>query len=281
MAVRVAYQGEPGAYGEEAARRHFAAATVEAEPVGYATFADTFAAFRAGECTYALLPVENSYAGSVHEVYDLLLETPDAVVVGEAILPVHHCLLAPAGLDLASVRRVRSHPQALAQCMPFLRAHGIEPVAFADTAGAARAVAEERPPYTGAVAGRGAAVRYGLTVLAENIEAAHDNRTRFLLLGREAAAVPERAKTSVVLWLTHRPGSLAQCLLAIAENGLNLTKIESRPARQGPWEYVFYVDFEGDAACAAAARALADLTERAERVRVLGTYPAAPPAPEA
>lgn len=276
MAVlRVAYQGEPGAFGEEAALRHFAARGEAVEPVGYATFADTFAAFRAGECAYALLPVENSYAGSVHEVYDLLLETPTAVAVGEEVLAVHHCLMAPAGLSLSAVRRARSHPQALAQCAPFLRAHGIEPVAAADTAGAARAVSEERPPATAAVAGRGAARRYGLEILAENIEAAKDNRTRFLLFGTEPLPPAERAKTSVVLWLAHRPGSLAGCLDAIASNGLNLTKIESRPSRQGPWQYVFYLDFEGDVASDAGASAVRALEARSERVRVLGTYAAA------
>lgn len=272
----VAYQGEPGAFGEEAVGRHFARAGLRVEAVGFPTFADTFAAFRSGRCAFAVVPVENSYAGSVHEVYDLLLETPEAVVVGEEVLAVHHCLLAPPGTRLEDVRDVLSHPQALAQCAPFLRAHGLRPVAAHDTAGAAREVAERRPPATAAIAGRGAAERYGLEVLAADIEARHDNRTRFLVLGREAAPPPgEGAKTSVVLWIDHVPGALARCLVAIAACGLNLTKIESRPSREGPWEYVFYLDFAGDPATEAGARALDALRANARHVRLLGAYAAA------
>ncbi len=274
--TRVAYQGEPGAYGEEAAMRHFAGRGEAVECVGRPTFAAVFASFRSGECDMALVPVENSYAGSVHEVYDLLLGTPEAVVVGEAILAVHHCLLAPPGLGLEGVRFARSHPQALMQCAPFLQAHGIEPVPSADTAGAARIVAEQRPEATAAVAGRGAARRYGLDVLARDIEAAHDNRTRFLLLGRQAAAPATDSKTSVVIWAAHVPGSLARCLGAIAQCGLNLTKIESRPSREGPWQYVFYLDFEGHPESPDGSRAMAALAGEAQRVRLLGAYPAAP-----
>jgi len=273
--TRVAYQGEPGAYGEEAALRHFARRGEAVECVGLATFAAVFAALAAGACDVALVPVENSYAGSVHEVYDLLLESP-AVVVGEVVLGVHHCLLAPPGLDLSAVRLARSHPQALAQCAPFLHGRRIEPVASADTAGAARLVAETRPPHTAAVAGRAAAARYGLTILAADIEAAHDNRTRFLLLGRESPPPGPASKTSVVIWADHVPGSLARCLAAVADLGLNLTKIESRPSREAPWQYVFYLDFEGHAESDAGRRALAALRGVARRVRLLGAYAAAP-----
>jgi prephenate dehydratase len=275
--TRVAYQGEPGAYGEEAILRHFGRLGRAVERLGCPTFAATFQAFRDGRCDMALVPVENSYAGSVHEVYDLLLDTPQAVVVGEAVLAVHHCLLAPPGLGLTDVRFARSHPQALSQCMPFLAEHGIEAVASADTAGAARQVAESRPPSTAAIAGRTAAARYGLEILACDIEAAHDNRTRFLLLGREPAPPAEASgKTSVVIWAAHVPGSLARCLGAIADCGLNLTKIESRPSRAAPWQYVFYLDFEGHPESPAGRRAMAALGLEAQRVRLLGAYPAAP-----
>lgn len=274
--TRVAYQGEPGAYGEEAILRHFGRRGERVEGVGCPTFAATFAAFRQRSADMALVPVENSYAGSVHEVFDLLLETPEAVVVGEAVLAVHHCLLAPPGLALADVRRARSHPQALSQCAPFLREHGIEAVASADTAGAAREVAEGRPIATAAIAGRTAAERYGLEILARDIEAAHDNRTRFLLLGREPAPPAVDSKTSVVIWAAHVPGSLARCLGAIADCGLNLTKIESRPSREAPWQYVFYLDFEGHPESEEGRRAMAALAREAQRVRLLGAYPAAP-----
>lgn len=272
---RIAFQGEPGAYTEEAIFAYFSEPGVE--PVGYPTFADTFAAFATGAVDFALVPVENSYAGSVHEVYDLLLDTPQAVVIGEAIHPVHHCLLAPRGTRLADVRTALSHPQALAQCMPFLRSRAITPVAADDTAGAARRVAQERPAGAAAIAGAGAAARYDLEILARTIEAASDNSTRFLLLGRTAAAKAERSKTSVVLWTAHVPGSLAACLTAIADYGLNLTKIESRPSREGPWQYVFYLDFEGHPDSPVGKAALAALASRAQRVRLLGAYPAAEP----
>lgn len=274
--IRVAYQGEPGAYGEEAVLRHFGARGEAVDSVGCPTFSETFAAFRAGACDMALVPVENSYAGSVHEVYDLLLDTPEACVVGETILAVHHCLLAPPGLGLEAVRHARSHPQALMQCVPFLKAHAIEPVPSADTAGAARVVAETRPEATAAIAGRGAARRYGLEVLAADIEAAHDNRTRFLLLGRAASPPAPDSKTSVVIWAAHVPGSLARCLGAIADCGLNLTKIESRPSREAPWQYVFYLDFEGHPESDAGRKAMTALARQAQRVRLLGAYPAAP-----
>jgi prephenate dehydratase len=269
--ARVGFQGAPGAFGEEAILARFGADG--AEPVGLPTFADTFAAFARGDVEFALVPVENSYAGSVHEVYDLLMDCPQAVVVAEVIHPVHQCLMGPPGLGLDAVRRALSHPQALAQCAPFLRQRGIEPVAAYDTAGAARQVAAERPPLTAAIAGRGAARHYGLALLAEDIEAAADNSTRFLLLGRKPAPPSERAKTSVLLWTAHRPGSLAACLNAIADCGLNLTKIESRPSREGPWQYVFYLDFEGHPESEAGRRAMAALERRAQRVRLLGAYP--------
>lgn len=274
--IRVAYQGEPGAYGEEAALRLFESRGQAIETLACPTFRRVFEAFEANRCEMALVPVENSYAGSVHEVYDLMLETPRAVVVGEAVLAVHHCLLAPSGVRLEDVRRARSHPQALSQCAPYLAAHAIEAVADADTAGAARAVAQGRPPATAAIAGRRAAVRYGLEILAHDIEAAHDNRTRFLLLGREAAPPTAGSKTSVVVWAAHVPGSLARCLTAIADHGLNLTKIESRPSREGPWQYVFYLDFEGHPDGPSGRRAMDALSRAAERVRLLGAYPAAP-----
>ena len=272
----VGYQGEPGAFGEEAVFRHFARIGQPAEPRGYPTFAATFEAFKIGETDLAMLPVENSYAGSVHEVYDLILDAPEAVAVAEVVLPVHHCLLAPPGTRIEEIRRVRSHPQALAQCAPFLNAHGMSAEAFGDTAGCAREVAEERPEGIGAIASAAAARRYGLEILSENIEATVDNRTRFLLLGRETAPYTPPSRTSLVLWLAHSPGTLAACLSAAANEGLNLTKIESRPSRAAPWEYVFYLDFEGHPEEVRVRAALREMERHCERLRIIGAYAASP-----
>ena len=266
---RVAFQGEPGAFSEEAIWDLFGEGG--AISVACPTFRAAFDSLGAGDTDYALCPVENSYAGSVHDVYDLLLGAPWAVIQREVVHPVHHLLLAAPGVALSDVRRAYSHPQALMQCAPFLREKGIEPVAVQDTAGAARRVAEERPHDAAAVAGSGAMRRYGLNALAIDIEATPDNSTRFWLLAREAGAVEGNTKASVVLWLAHRPGALAECLDVLATRGMNLTKIESRPSREGRWEYVFYLDFEAGTETAIH-QALAHLKRRSTRVRLLGIY---------
>lgn len=270
----VAFQGERGAYGEEAAERLFPGAPVLPVP----TFADAFEAVLAGRAARAVLPIENSVAGSVHEVYDLLLRYP-LVITGECHLPVRHCLLALPGQGLDDLREVWSHPQAIAQCEEFLQRRGLRAVAAADTAGSARAVAEGRLLGVGAVAGRAAAARYGLAILAEDIQTAAHNATRFLAVARDPADSPPHAergaKTSLVLVTDHRPGALYHCLGALAEAGINLTKLESRPTRERPWEYRFYLDFEGHRDDPAVAAALAELGRRAAWVRVLGSYPRA------
>lgn len=272
MAVRgpIAFQGEHGAYGEEAAGLLYPGEPVLPVP----TFAAAFEAVAAGRAPRAVVPAENSWAGSVHEVYDLLLRFP-LLIVAECILPVRHCLLALPGQRLADVQEVWSHPQAIAQCKDFLRAHGFRAVAAADTAGSARAVAEKRRRGVAAIAGRAAAARYGLEILAEDVQAAPDNATRFLALATEPAPATGAAKSSLVLATDHRPGALYHCLGALAEAGVNLTKLESRPTRQRPWEYLFYLDFEGHQAEPRIAGALEELGRRAAWVRLLGSYPRA------
>lgn len=266
---RVAFQGEPGAFSEEAIWDLFG--EEGATSVACPTFQGAFQVLEGGEADYALLPVENSYAGSVHDVYDLLLGAAWAVILREVVHPVHHLLLATDEVILSDVKRALSHPQALMQCAPFLREHGIQPVAVQDTAGAARQVAEARPLDAAAVAGRGAMRRYGLRALAMDIEATSDNSTRFWLLGREAIPVSGSTKASVVVWLDHRPGALAECLDVLAARGMNLTKIESRPTREGRWEYVFYLDFEAQTE-AQIHQALDLLERRSAQVRCLGIY---------
>ncbi len=277
MADRVAFQGEPGAYSDEA----LTAARGEVERLPCRTLRDVFAAVEGGAASSAIVPVENSYAGSINETYDLLLTFP-LVIVGEITHRVDHCLLALPGEVLENLERVLSHPQALAQCETFLRAHGLQPVPEYDTAGAARRVAEDHLRGTGAIAGRRAARLYGLGILAESIQSAADNFTRFLLLAADPSPRVVEAKTSIVFGTAHVPGALFQALGAFARRRLNLAKLESRPARAHAtgdastlWEYVFYVDVEAHAADPAMVEALAELRSVTTYLRVLGSYPRA------
>jgi prephenate dehydratase len=269
--VRVAYQGEPGAYSDEAVSALF----TDADAVGFATFRLTFEALSMGAVDVAVLPVENSSAGVVQEVSDMLWELPGLRVVREHVHPVRHCLLGWPG----PVERALSHPQALAQCDAYLHSRQIRSVAFHDTAGAARAVAEQRQPGTAAIASKAAAARYGLYVLAESIQDDSENRTRFVVVERGSAARPRdsegASKCSLAFVAAHRPGSLAQALDCFARRGVNLTRLDSRPMKGRPFEYRFYLDFTIDGNPAGAEEALNDLEEASAEIRLFGTYPAA------
>ena len=281
MGKKVAYQGEPGAYSEEAVSAVFP----EAQSVGLATFRLTFDSLSMGAVDAAVLPVENSSAGIVQEVSDLLWELPGLRVVREYVHPVRHYLLGWPG----PVERALSHPQALAQCDRYLHARQIRPVAFHDTAGAARAVAEQRQPGTAAIASKAAAKRYGLYVLAESIQDDSENRTRFVVVEKGEPARPSAAsagdreadskwKGSIAFVTAHRPGSLAHALACFADRGVNLTRLDSRPIMGRPFEYRFYVDFSinGETGGAAAAEAaLNDLEEACAEIKLFGVYPAA------
>jgi len=275
-APRVAFQGEAGAFSEEAAL----AFAPEGEAVGYPSFEEAFEATVRGECDYACLPVENSLAGSINQTYDLLTDSV-LLVVAERVVRVHHNLLVPPGTRLEDVRRVYSHPQALQQCQRFLRQHGFEAVADYDTAGAAKLLLERarREPGSAAIASRRAAETYGLEIVAERIEDLKFNFTRFFVLGhRERPPEPGRQhKTSLMLATHHRPGDLVACLQVFSEHGINMTKLESRPRRDKPWSYLFYVDIEGHVADPNVAAALTGLMRRAAFVKYLGSYPAAEP----
>ncbi len=269
---RVAFQGEAGAYSEEAALRHFGFV----ETVPHRTLREVFQSVAEGACEAGIVPVENSEAGSINETYDLLLEFHDRITItGETTLRIAHCLLGLPGASLTKIRRVYSHPQALAQCEAFVRNLGAEPVPAYDTAGAARLVAGRRDPEEAAIASRRAAELYGLAVLAEDIHTNPLNTTRFLSIARDPAPRRDPSKTSVVFATEHRPGALYRALGAFAEENLNLTKLESRPARSAVWEYVFYVDFEGHVEDPRVQRALKRLGEQCRWAIVLGSYPAA------
>ena len=275
----VAFQGEHGAFSEEAVYR-YCGPGVAALPCR--TLRDTFAAVESGRAGLAVIPIENSSAGSVLESYDLLMERPLAIY-GEVAVRVEQCLLAAPGTRLDQVRRVFSHPQALAQCESFLRRIGAEPVAVYDTAGSARTLAQGGEPGAAAVASARAADMYGLEIIARGIQADPENTTRFYAIASAppagaAAEAPAGFRTVVALALPddQAPGSLFWCLAVLAYWRINLLKIESRPGRHRPWRYVFYLDLEGRADEPACAAALAELSPRTRLLRVLGSFPAAP-----
>lgn len=274
-ARRVAFQGIEGSYSQLAARKYFAARADSMEFIGTRSFADALAMAESGEAGYAFLPVENTTAGSINQTYDLLRQTA-LTIVGEEILHVRHCLLGPAGAEPESLRRVLSHPQALTQCLRFLASlDGVEFVAFEDTAAAAREVAETADPTQAAIASAEAGEIFGLSVLREGIADQEENWTRFVVIsGLEIELDPRiAAKTSLVFTTPHREGALAHCLNLLAEHGVNLSKLESRPVPRRPWEYQFYVDIEGSVASENVALAIAELRRECPYLRVLGSYP--------
>lgn len=271
--MRIGFQGEPGAYSEEAAQVLFP----EAEAVGHRTFRMAFEALEAGAVDACVLPVENTLGGIVQEVNDGLWSFSGVRVTREYVHPVLHCLLGRR--SLGPVRRAISHPQALAQCRNWLHARGIEEVTGHDTAGAARQLSENPEPGLAAIASAAAARRYDLEVLAEGIQDDLSNRTRFLVVDRGAASRPAAAgpgcRVSLAFVGAHRPGSLVAALRCFSERGLNLTRLDSRPIAGKPFEYRFYLDFEVGADVAGAEAALTELEAEAAESRLFGTYPAA------
>jgi chorismate mutase / prephenate dehydratase len=273
----VAYQGTEGAYGHEAAVRHFG---VERRPVAFKafrSFRETADAVQRGDALRGVLPIENSTAGSVNEVYDLLFGL-NLAVVGEEMLEVRHCLLGVPGATVDGLTTVHSHPQALAQCSEFLAEHHAwESVVATNTAVAAKQVAQRADPAHAAIASAEAADRHGLVILSRDISNQAFNFTRFLIV----AAVPQEcdplhdAKVSLVFGTKHERGALVRCLNILADEGVSLTKLESRPKPGTAWEYVFYVDVEGHLTEPRMQSALAGLAQATQFLRVLGCYPRA------
>lgn len=266
--MRIAFQGEPGAFSEAAALR-FAPG---AEAVPCRSFEEVFAAVSEGRTTQGILPMENSVGGSIHQNYDLLVEH-ELPIVGEVELAIEHCLLARPGTKASDLRVVYSHPQALAQCERYLEGmDGVEIMAVYDTAGGAKMVAEGARADAGAVASRRAAELCGLEILAESIQDYALNITRFALVGRTPAPLADATKTSLVFALQSRPGALFKALSGFALRDINLTKLESRPLRGRPWEYMFYVDVDAGQQSFEYGRAITHLGEFAQWVRTLGSY---------
>ncbi|HUP25481.1 MAG TPA: prephenate dehydratase [Thermoanaerobaculia bacterium] len=278
--LRVAYQGVEGSFSHLTAQRRYAGRKGGVVLNGYETFRRAADSVRDGSNDYALLPIENSTAGSINETYDLLAEG-DLKINAEVVTAVSHCLLGLPGARRESLRLVLSHPQALAQCERFLSQelpHARAQTEF-DTAGAARRVSEGNDPTVAAIASESAAEVFGLEVMAYGIQTAALNYTRFFEIALEAdACQPDiRCKTSLLLATGHRPGDLGEVLRQFSDRGVNLTKLESRPIPAKPWEYRFYLDVEGHAASHQVAAALAAIEPFTSELRIIGTYPAAAP----
>ena len=270
--IRVAFQGELGAFSQQATHQHFGEGTAT---LRCRTFAEIFDAIHEGQATHGILPVENTLAGTVMPAYDLLVDH-DLRIQAEVILRVEHNLMAPPGTKMSELERVLSHPQALAQCERTLQRLGLEPVTHYDTAGAARDLASVPQPATAAIASALAADIYGLEILASNLEDQLLNYTRFFVLGRDDPPRHDPSKTSVIFSTRHVPGALYSVMSVLAEREINLTRIQSRPRRNRPWHYLFYVDFEGHEDDPRVRDAMLGILKRASFLKVLGSYPAAP-----
>ena len=269
--LKVAFQGEIGAYSEIAVYKHF---TSDAQTIPCKSFSDVFKSVEAGNVDYGVVPVENSIEGSVNQVYDLFLEY-DLEVCGEIILKIEHCLLANRNADLNSIKVVYSHPQALAQCSNFLERLGCKIIPTYDTAGGAKIVKERGTNDVAAIASERAAEIYGMKILARDISNTPDNYTRFLVISTEDSPPTGNDKTSIIFSLKHVPGSLYKALEEFALREINLTKIESRPTKRRPWEYNFYLDFEGHRNDPKCMEALKGLEKKATFIKILGSYPKA------
>lgn len=267
--VKAAIQGEEGSFSHQAALELLGE---DVRLLPRPSFETLFEAAASGAADRAVVPIENSLHGSIHENYDRL-KGGSLHIVGETQLRISHCLIGRPGASLASIRRVASHAVALSQCRRFFADRpNVEPVAAYDTAGSVKDLLRDGPATQGAIASKLAARLYGGQVLLEGIEDDPQNFTRFLLLAREPGEVEAASKTSIVFTLKNVPGALHRALAAFASRGVDLAKIESRPLRGRPWEYLFYLDYLGDPR-GAAGDALAELRALAEELRVLGSYP--------
>jgi chorismate mutase/prephenate dehydratase len=268
--LRVAYLGPHGTFSEAAVFQRFGQAT-EGVPVD--SIDGVFDAVEGGVANYGLVPVENSTEGAVGRTLDLLLSS-NLKICGEVLLQVHQCVLSNEN-DLSLIRKVYSHPQSFGQCQGWLNAHlpHAERITASSNADAARLAAEES--FAAAVASEQAGEHFKLKVLARNIEDDARNTTRFLVIGKQDVAPSGKDKTSLAMSAANRPGAMHDLLTPFAQNGVSMTKMESRPSRTGLWEYVFYVDIEGHQSDARVAASLAQLKQIASFVKVLGSYPVA------
>ena len=266
--MKIAFQGEPGAYSEQAVFNYFG--EVDTHPCE--SFDAVFDSVVSGSCDAGLIPIENSLAGSIHQNYDLLLRH-DLHITGEYPLRVQHCLIALPEVTKADIKKVISHPQALGQCAAYLRGLGVKTESVYDTAGSVKMLKESGARDTAAIASHRAADIYEMQILEEGIEDNAENYTRFLAISKMGTMPDGEAKTSIVFTLKNQPGALFKALIVFALRDIDLTKIESRPLQGQPWEYLFYIDFIGAAHEETARKALDHLGEYALMLRVLGSYP--------
>jgi prephenate dehydratase len=284
--TRVGFQGEHGAYSEVAIYKQFGNGVETAPSV---SIHEVFNLTEVGTVDFGVVPIENSVEGSINETYDMLLSS-NLTVIGEVILRIVHCLIALRTAKLSGIRTVYSHPQALAQCRNFVMSLGVTPIVTYDTAGSVKMIKEKRLTGAAAIAGEQAAKLYGLKILKRGIEDYSTNSTRFLTVAREekARALEQGGqegkgrsrrrltlgrKTSLIFSVPHVPGSLYNALEVFARQKINLTKIESRPTKERPWEYYFFVDFEGDRSDPVVLAVLSELAKKSVFLKVLGSYP--------
>ena len=268
--MRIAYQGVTGAYSEAAALQF----NPSADPLPRPSFDDVFAAVAGGEATHGILPIENTIGGTIHRNYDLMLEH-ELPIVAEVKRAIVHTLIVREGTRLAEVRKVYSHPQGLQQCERFLRTlSDVEIIATYDTAGSAKMIKERNLTDSAAIASERAASVFGLSVIETAIQDVADNFTRFLVIGREAAPLGRPDKTTIVFTVPNEAGALFKALSVFALRDIDLTKLESRPIPNRPFEYLFYADLAANREELRCARALMHLAEFAPSLRTLGSYPA-------
>jgi chorismate mutase/prephenate dehydratase len=265
----VAFQGEAGAYSEDAALGYFGSDVTTVPCEG---FDEVFAAVEKNDASYGIIPVENSLEGSISRSYDLLLES-SLKVCGETELRIIHCLIGNNRATLDSIKKVYSHPQALGQCRSFLKRLNFQLISSYDTAGSVKMIKEMSKTDVAAIASARAADIYGMKIIVRGIEDNSNNYTRFFILAEHDTPPSGIDKTSIVFSVPHKPGYLYAFLDILAKEHINLTKIESRPTRLKPWEYNFYLDFEGHREDSRIKKVLASLEEKATFVKVLGSYP--------
>lgn len=275
MKIKVSFQGELGAYSESAAYKFFGK---DVEVIPCETFSDLFDRIRDGTADFGVAPVENSTAGTIVQVYDLLLEH-DLRIIGEVKLPVIHCLISFPDTRLENIREIYTHPQAYAQCQNFLRRFPAwKYVPSYDTAGSVKIIRDCNLHQAAAIASSRAAEIYDMKILEKGIESNPYNTTRFFVVYQNLPSemsFPRGNKTSLVFATPNQPGTLYACLREFAQRGINLTKIESRPRPNRPWEYVFYLDLDGSMHDKTCIQAVAGLLKRAAFVKILGSYRAA------
>ncbi len=274
--VSVAYQGTDGAFSHQAAYRHFEERYSEVECIGYDTFEEAARAVEQEKADYAILPIENTTAGSINQTYDILGEGK-LHIVGEEAIRIIHCLLAIEEVPIERIKRIISHPQALAQCSHFLsKLHRCKVESYLDTAMSAKKVVEDGDLSQAAIAGSYAAQLYGLEILKRDLANQSKNFTRFVIVSRDEISVDTQipCKTSLLMTTSHDKGSLISCLRVLEEHGINMAKLESRPKPNEPWKYLFYLDIEANVDDSDTHAALEELRKQADSLKVLGCYPA-------